>query len=355
MTADSVLAVLRDHASAETLAQMGPRYGIHTASALGVPMAAMKKVARDLGRDHALASELWLTGVYEARTVAALVDEPALVTIEQMDAWCADFDTWALCDTVCFSLFDRAPDAWSRLEPWARDERELVRRASFALLWSLALHDTSADDARFVAGLALVEQDAADERPLVTKSDVDVPAGHPRDAAPPCTKPYGPRRSASPWRTAHLRGASGERLSARAVPRRPRRERQAAAARSRATSARACRTSSVSLPRAVGDVVGQVEDGAGQVLAGPALPVIGGGLAVGLARPLVDDGVELLGGQRAGLDLGGEDVADELVLTGGGQTEGDRQHREAQHDRGANRPRRSRARCRHRGRRRRPR
>ena len=170
MTADSVLAVLREHASAETLAQMGPRYGIHAASALGVPMAAMKRIARDLGHDHALAAELWLTGVYEARTVAAFVDEPALVTLEQMDAWCADFDNWALCDTVCFSLFDRAPDAWSRLEPWARDEREFVRRASFALLWSLALHDRSADDARFVAGLALVERYAADERPLVTKS-----------------------------------------------------------------------------------------------------------------------------------------------------------------------------------------
>ena len=87
-----------------------------------------------------------------------------------MDGWCADFDNWAICDTVCFSLFDRAPDAWSRLDPWARDERELVRRASFALLWSLALQDRSADDARFVSGLELVEQYAADERPLVTKS-----------------------------------------------------------------------------------------------------------------------------------------------------------------------------------------
>ena len=87
-----------------------------------------------------------------------------------MDSWCADFDNWALCDTVCFSLFDQASDAWSRLEPWARDDREFVRRASFALLWSLALHDTSAEDALFIAGLALVEQHAADERPLVTKA-----------------------------------------------------------------------------------------------------------------------------------------------------------------------------------------
>ena len=162
--------MLREHASAETLAQMGPRYGIHAEKALGVPMAAMKRVARELGRDHALAAELWSTAIYEARTVAALVEEPELVTIEQMDRWCADFDNWALCDTVCFSLFDRAPQAWTRLEPWARDDREFVRRAAFALLWSLALHDASAVDAQFVEGLALVEQYARDERPLVTKS-----------------------------------------------------------------------------------------------------------------------------------------------------------------------------------------
>jgi len=166
----AVLATLRDRASDETLAQMGPRYGIHAEESLGVPMAAMKQIARDLGRDHALAAELWATAIYEARIVAALVDEPDLVTVEQMDRWCADFDNWALCDTVCFSLFDRAPRAWTRLEPWARDDREFVRRAAFALLWSLALHDTAAADAQFVEGLALLEQYADDERPLVTKS-----------------------------------------------------------------------------------------------------------------------------------------------------------------------------------------
>ena len=166
----AVLATLRDHASHETLALMGPRYGIHAQESLGVPMAAMKRIARDVGRDHSLAAELWSTAIYEARIVASLVDEPDLVTIEQMDRWCADFDNWALCDTVCFSLFDRAPRAWTRLDPWARDGRELVRRAAFALLWSLALHDTAAADARFVEGLALLEEYAADERPLVTKS-----------------------------------------------------------------------------------------------------------------------------------------------------------------------------------------
>lgn len=170
MRPDEVLAMLRERASPQTRAQMGPRFGIHVDEALGVSMADMKRLARRLGRDHGLAAELWATGVYEARVLAGLVDEPGAVTIEQMDSWCSEFDNWAICDTVCFTLFDRAPGAWSRLEPWAANEAEFVRRASFALLWSLALHDKSAPDDHFIGALRLVERHADDVRSLVTKS-----------------------------------------------------------------------------------------------------------------------------------------------------------------------------------------
>ena len=170
MQAAEVMALLRDHASADARALLGPRYGIPGENALGVSMADMKRLARPLGRDHALAADLWATGVYEARVVAGLVDDPAAVTVEQLDAWCADFDSWAICDTVCFTLFDRTPDAWTRLQPWAADDALFVRRAAFALLWSLALHDTAAPDDRFRAALDLVEECAGDERPLVGKS-----------------------------------------------------------------------------------------------------------------------------------------------------------------------------------------
>src|SRR5262245_34755164 len=87
------------------------RFAIPTEHALGVPMGAMQRLAKDLGRDPALAQGLWDTGVYEARTLAAFVDDPALVTPAQMDRWCRDFDNWAICDTVCFHLFDKTPHA----------------------------------------------------------------------------------------------------------------------------------------------------------------------------------------------------------------------------------------------------
>jgi 3-methyladenine DNA glycosylase AlkD len=167
--AADVLALLHEHASSVRRDEMGPRYGIHTRHALGVAMADMKRIARQFGRSRELAEALWNTEVYEARIVASMVDEPAKVTPAQMDRWCADFDNWAICDTVCFNLFDRAPDAWTRLELWSARPEEYVKRAAFALLWSLALHDKVADDAQFVAVLGLVEREATDERPMVTK------------------------------------------------------------------------------------------------------------------------------------------------------------------------------------------
>jgi 3-methyladenine DNA glycosylase AlkD len=166
----SALEWLEGERDSTTFENMGSRYGIHTDRAFGVPMARMKVLAKQLGTDHALAAELWASGWYEARIVASMVDDADAVTPEQMDAWCEDFDNWAIVDTVCFNLFDRTTHAWSKVDQWARSDREFIKRAGFALLWSLALHDRSAHDDRFVHGLGLIEREAGDGRHLVDKA-----------------------------------------------------------------------------------------------------------------------------------------------------------------------------------------
>ena len=150
--------------------EMGPRYGVHVEKAFGVAMADVKLLAKRFGRSRELAGALWATGWYEARLLAAMVDEPERVTVAQMDRWCRDFDNWGICDTVCFHLFDRAPDAWSRVDPWAAEKGEFQKRAAFALLWTLALHDKQAPDEKFLAGLDCIERAATDERNFVKKA-----------------------------------------------------------------------------------------------------------------------------------------------------------------------------------------
>ena len=146
------------------------RFAIPSHKAYGVPMNRIQALARELGRDHALAQALWDSDRYEARLLAAYVDEPAKVTGAQMDRWCRDFDNWGVADTVCFALFDRTPHAWSRVHKWAALKDEFPKRAAFALLWGLTVHDKVSGDTPFLEALPLVERAAADERHFVKKA-----------------------------------------------------------------------------------------------------------------------------------------------------------------------------------------
>jgi 3-methyladenine DNA glycosylase AlkD len=146
------------------------RYGIVARKVFGVSVAKVRQLAKRCGRDHALAEGLWQTGWFEARLLAAFVDEPQRVSAAQMDRWARDFENWADCDTVCFHLFDQTPHAWRKVVAWSRRRGEFVKRAAFALLASLALHDRRTEDAVFAAFLPLVEGAAGDPRNFVKKA-----------------------------------------------------------------------------------------------------------------------------------------------------------------------------------------
>jgi 3-methyladenine DNA glycosylase AlkD len=168
-TVEEVLAWLERQGTQATRDGMA-RYAIPVDKAFGVPVGELQKYAKRLGRSHELAGALWDTDRYEARLLAAFMDEPALVTPTQMDRWCRDFDNWAVCDTVCFHLFDRTPHAFRKVAQWARWRDEFGKRGAFALLACLALHDKHTDDEPFAECLPLIEQAATDERNFVKKA-----------------------------------------------------------------------------------------------------------------------------------------------------------------------------------------
>ncbi|MEO8635519.1 MAG: DNA alkylation repair protein [Gemmatimonadales bacterium] len=165
----AAVAWLRRNATKATLAGMA-RYAIPSGNAFGVTMSQLKVLAKQLGRNHALAVGLWDTGFYDARMLATLIDEPARVTSAQMERWCRDFDSWAICDTACFALFDKTPHAWPLVAKWAGSRQEYIKRAAFALLWGLTTHDKQSGDAPFLRGLQLIERAAVDERHFVMKA-----------------------------------------------------------------------------------------------------------------------------------------------------------------------------------------
>ena len=165
----STLAWLKKRSSARNREGMA-RYGLYSKNTLGVSVANIRVLAKRLGRDHDLALALWETGIYEARMLTTFVDEPDRVTPAQMDRWCRDFDSWGICDALCFHLFDKTPHAWKKIAKWSDARAEFVKRASFALLASVALHDKTAPDKPFLDSLSLIEGAATDDRNFVKKA-----------------------------------------------------------------------------------------------------------------------------------------------------------------------------------------
>jgi 3-methyladenine DNA glycosylase AlkD len=166
---DDVVAWLKRNAKPSVRAGMA-RYALPADKALGIAVGDLRKFAKTKGRNHDLALGLWATDIYEARMLATFIDDPALVTPAQMDAWARDFDSWGICDTACFHLFDKTPHAWKKIDLWSSRKSEFVKRGSFALLASVALHDKKAPDEPFLKGLKLIEREATDARNFVWKA-----------------------------------------------------------------------------------------------------------------------------------------------------------------------------------------
>lgn len=168
MTADEIVAWLAERkASEHDLAGMA-RYGINTEQAFGVKQPHLRALAKQLGRYHRLAGELWSAAWRETRLLAAMIDEPRRVTRTQMDRWAGDFDSWDVCDGVCLDLFRRTPHAWEKAREWSRAKRGFVRRAGLVLIALVAKYD-DAGDSLFLALLPLVLEAAHDDRNEVKK------------------------------------------------------------------------------------------------------------------------------------------------------------------------------------------
>ena len=164
-----ILAELRSLGSEKDRAGMA-RYGINVKDAFGVSVYAIRRIAKRLGTDHELALALWATGNHEARLLACFVDDPARVDERQLESWASGFDSWDVCDQATTSLFDRTGHAWSKAAEWAGREEEWVKRAGFALMAGLAVHDEAASDRAFLKLLPLIEREARDERNFVKKA-----------------------------------------------------------------------------------------------------------------------------------------------------------------------------------------
>ena len=146
------------------------KFGINPENTFGVSVPSLRAIAKEAGKDHALAQQLWTSGIHEARILASMIDELKIVTEEQMEGWAKDFDSWDVCDECCQNLFGRTELAHRKAIEWSGREEEFVKRAGFVLMARLAVSDKKADDSQFYEFLPSLKREASDDRNFVKKA-----------------------------------------------------------------------------------------------------------------------------------------------------------------------------------------
>ena len=169
ISAKEVLKILHEAADPSELAGMA-RFAIATEGRLGISIYGLRRIARSIPPAHALALELWDTGIQEARLLASMIDVPAEATDDQLERWAADFNSWDICDQVCDNLFQKTPFAWRKISEWHTRGEEFVKRAAYALIACKAWHDKAASDVQFTGLFPVIKTGASDPRNFVKKA-----------------------------------------------------------------------------------------------------------------------------------------------------------------------------------------
>ena len=167
---NEILKRLKSLANPEAVAGM-VRFGINPSDrTLGVSIPNLRKIARETGKDHSLAGQLWKSGIHEARTLAGMIDDPAMVTDGQLEDWVKEFDSWDVCDQCCSNLFDKTGFAYQKAMEWSERKEEFVKRAGFVLMAALAVHGKERDDKEFEKFLPIIKKASNDDRNFVKKA-----------------------------------------------------------------------------------------------------------------------------------------------------------------------------------------
>jgi 3-methyladenine DNA glycosylase AlkD len=168
-TKASVLRELKALADPRVRAKMA-YFGVNVPKAHGISAPVLHVLAKQIGKDHELARQLWSTGIHEARILATLIGEPEKVSAAEMDRWVRDFNSWDIVDAACCYLYANAEPAWKKVFSWSARKAEFEKRAGFSLAAYLSYKDKAAPDARFVRFLRIIEREAFDERNFVKKA-----------------------------------------------------------------------------------------------------------------------------------------------------------------------------------------
>src|SRR5262245_55648579 len=119
LTVEEVIRRLAAIGSKKARAKMS-YWGVTPKKAFGISTPKLRKLGREIGRNHELALQLWDSGIHEAQGLATFIEEPQKVTGAQMESWARDFHSWDIVDAACYQCFDASRFAYAKAFAWSK-------------------------------------------------------------------------------------------------------------------------------------------------------------------------------------------------------------------------------------------
>lgn len=169
MTSNEILSGLKALSSEKYKVNV-VKLGIPEACSIGVSTGDVRKLAKTVGKDNALAHDLWNTGYHEARLLAVLIVDKKQFSLQEAEAFMHDVISWDLCDHLCKNLLIQLKGYEDLIEKWCDAEATYMKRAAFTLMASAAIHEKNLQMEALDHYLTLIRTYSDDEREHVKKS-----------------------------------------------------------------------------------------------------------------------------------------------------------------------------------------
>lgn len=147
------------------------RFGIKPkARVLGISIPVIRKMGKDIGKNHNLALKLFDSEIHEAQILAGYIADSEKFTKKQIEKWVRAFDSWDVVDQVCLAVIWEVKFAVKIIFEYSKRKEEFVKRTAFTLMCCLAVHDKKMKDAEFEKFFPLIIKASTDERNFVKKA-----------------------------------------------------------------------------------------------------------------------------------------------------------------------------------------
>ena len=143
-----IIGLIKTHKNGE-IAEMMKQKGLGYKQIWGASVIDLREIAERFEPNHLLALKLWNKQWRETMILSTLLDDPALVTEEQMDFRTKSFDNTEIAEQASANLWVKTKFAFVKSLEWCRGKKHIIRFTGIHLMGRLAISSKSAIDEMF--------------------------------------------------------------------------------------------------------------------------------------------------------------------------------------------------------------